>query len=100
MWGEVLVDLVLLALAFAFIVRSGLRSKATGRAPMLSCTSERRRARMASERTPAPCAESVEGARSVLDVSERTEPSLVLQTDGARSAAVPPASMEAHDGHP
>ena len=100
MWGEVLVDLLLLALAFAFIVRSGLRSKATGRAPMLSCTSVRRHARMASQRTPAACPASIEDAPSALDVSERTEPSLLLQASGARSVAVPPASMEAHDGHP
>ena len=112
MLGEILPDLVLLAIVLAFILSGDARLTAAGRALSLAAASQRSRriAAITGSRqrlshacaltTPAERATHVESASRILHDVERGTPSVAPHQTRARSTVLSPAPEEMHHGQP
>jgi hypothetical protein len=112
MLGEILPDLVLLAIVLAFILSSDARLTAAGRALGLATASQRsqriaaitgsrqRLSRASALATPAERATHVESASRLLHDVERGTPSVAPHQARAHSTVLPPAPEEMHHGQP
>ncbi len=112
MLGEILPDLVLLALVLAFILSRDARLTDAGRALGLATAlrrsrriaaitrSRQRLSRASALTSPAGRAMHVESARRVLHALERGTPSVALHRGCARSNGLQPTPEEMHHGQP
>src|SRR5512132_944936 len=106
MLGEILPDLVLLAIVLAFILSSDARLTAAGRALGLATALQRshriaaitgsrqRLSRACALATPVERATHVESASRLLHALERDTPSVALHQARAHSTALPPTTPE------
>src|SRR5512132_1774662 len=113
MLGEILPDLVLLAIVLAFILSSDARLTAAGRALGLATALQRsqriaaipgsrqRLSRASAPATPAERATPVESASRLLRALERGTPAVALHQTRAHSTALSPTTPEErHHGQP
>jgi hypothetical protein len=112
MLGEILPDLVLLAIVLAFILRRDARPTAADRARAVSAAWQRRRqiaastgsrrrpSRASAMATPAERATHVGTAPRPMHGLEQRAPSVARRQGRARSTILPPASEETHHGQP
>src|SRR5512132_3864589 len=108
MLGEILPDLVLLAIVLAFILSSDARLTAAGRALGLATALQRsqriaaltgsrqRLSRASALATPTERATHVESASRILHDVERGTPSVAPHQGCAHSTVLPPAPEEMH----
>jgi hypothetical protein len=112
MLGEILPDLMLLAIVLAFILSRDAGLTAAGRALGLATVSQRsqriaaitglrqRLSRASALATPAERATHVESASRILHDVERGTPSVALHQARAHSTALPPTPEEMPHGQP